>query len=134
MTERRRRVSTEELTQRLGHDGTKEEPLISALREGETWELDGEAMRRFLLARSDAQDQQLGWTDVSDLPYNPHADYLLAVTKRLRSALELIDRNGCTNLTRGRCWDTNSRQRGAKYGADAWCDACVARDALGPEE
>lgn len=48
------------------------------------------------------------------------------------SALELIDRNGCTNFTRGRCWDYG-RLRGAKYSADAWCAACVARDALDPD-
>jgi NTP pyrophosphatase (non-canonical NTP hydrolase) len=50
----------------------------------------------------------------------------------MRLALELIDRDGCTTNTRGRCWD-EGRQRGARYGADAWCDACVARDALGLE-
>lgn len=53
--------------------------------------------------------------------------------ERYRPALELIDREGCTNFTSGRCWDYE-RQRGAKYGADAWCDACVARDALGEED
>lgn len=50
----------------------------------------------------------------------------------MRLALELIDRNGCTNFTSGRCWNYG-RQRGAEYGADAWCDACTARDALGSE-
>ncbi|MGH7743259.1 MAG: hypothetical protein ACREQ5_00355 [Candidatus Dormibacteria bacterium] len=45
------------------------------------------------------------------------------------AALKLIDRTGCTNFTSGRCWD-DGRTRGAQYGADAWCDACVAADAL----
>lgn len=46
------------------------------------------------------------------------------------AALRLIDRHGCITYTRGRCWDSG-RTRGARYGADAWCDACVAADALG---
>lgn len=46
-------------------------------------------------------------------------------------ALQLIDRHGCTTYTRGRCSDPDSgHRRGAKYLADMWCDACVARDAL----
>jgi len=46
-------------------------------------------------------------------------------------ALWLIDRHGCTNYTVGRCSDpTSGKRRGAKYGADMWCNACVARDAL----
>lgn len=49
-------------------------------------------------------------------------------TGRLRDALALIDRNGCTRLTSGRCWDNYTRA--AKYGADQWCDACVAAAAL----
>lgn len=52
----------------------------------------------------------------------------------LSAALQLIDRHGCTNYTTGRCWDAG-RIRGAEYGADSWCDACVARAALdSPEE
>lgn len=51
---------------------------------------------------------------------------------RLRSALELINRNGCSNFTRGRCTDPYSgRARDAHYGANRWCDACIAADALG---
>jgi hypothetical protein len=49
--------------------------------------------------------------------------------ERLRSALWLIDRNGCENYTTGRCWE-HARARGARYQADAWCNACVAADAL----
>lgn len=47
----------------------------------------------------------------------------------LRDALGLIDRHGCTNNTSGRCWD-GGRVREAEYSSDAWCDACVAADAL----
>lgn len=49
----------------------------------------------------------------------------------LVAALELIDRLGCSKFTKGRCSDASSGlERGARYGADAWCDACIARDAL----
>lgn len=47
----------------------------------------------------------------------------------LRDALALIDRHGCTNYTHGRCFDSG-RTRGAPYSAEAWCDACIAADAL----
>lgn len=47
----------------------------------------------------------------------------------LRSALELIDKHGCHTYTSGRCWE-NGRARGAEFSAEAWCDPCVARDAL----
>jgi hypothetical protein len=47
------------------------------------------------------------------------------------AALTLIDRHGCETFTSGRCLDENSgRTRGAEYGAERWCDPCVARDAL----
>jgi hypothetical protein len=54
------------------------------------------------------------------------------VEARLREALELIDRDGCETFTgTARCLDPNSgRTRGAKYGADKWCDPCIARDVL----
>jgi hypothetical protein len=52
--------------------------------------------------------------------------------RKAEDALRLIDRHGCTTFRVGRCLDPYSgRERGAEYGADAWCDACVARDALG---
>jgi hypothetical protein len=49
--------------------------------------------------------------------------------ERMRDALKLIDAHGCENNTEGRCWD-DGRTPGAKYDADAWCNACVAADAL----
>ena len=63
---------------------------------------------------------------------------LRATVERLQSrittatdALHLIDLCGCTTFTGPRCLDsTSGRKRGAECGADAWCDACVARDAL----
>jgi hypothetical protein len=46
-------------------------------------------------------------------------------------ALRLIAGDRCERLTRGRCSDASSGYvRGARYGADAWCDGCVAADAL----
>jgi hypothetical protein len=48
---------------------------------------------------------------------------------RMSDALRLIDQHGCTHLTTGRCWEAGYT-RGAPYSADAWCDACVAADAL----
>ena len=46
-------------------------------------------------------------------------------------ALRLIDRDGCEHFTRGRCLDpSSSKTRGARDGADAWCPACIAADAL----
>lgn len=49
-------------------------------------------------------------------------------TERLRDALALIDSTGFSRSTSGRCWDNYTRA--AKYGADSWCDACVAAAAL----
>lgn len=47
-----------------------------------------------------------------------------------RSALELIDATGCKSFTgNNRCWNFG-RTRGAEFGADAWCDPCIARNAL----
>lgn len=48
----------------------------------------------------------------------------------MRAALLLIGGVGCENFTRGHC-EANGRQRGAEFGADAWCDACIANAALG---
>lgn len=46
-------------------------------------------------------------------------------------ALRLIAGDRCETYTSGRCSDKHSgRERGARSGADAWCDACVAHDAL----
>lgn len=48
-------------------------------------------------------------------------------------ALRLIDRSGCHKIAAGypRCCDPRSgMERGAEYGSDAWCEACIARDAL----
>ena len=52
-----------------------------------------------------------------------------AEVDRMCDALRLIDRHGCTRNTAGRCWD-GGYQRGARYSAEAWCDACIAADAL----
>lgn len=46
-------------------------------------------------------------------------------------ALRLIAGDRCERSTHGRCSDPNSGYtRGATYEADAWCDACIAHDAL----
>jgi hypothetical protein len=52
-----------------------------------------------------------------------------AEVEHMCNALRLIDRYGCTKNTSGRCWD-GGRTREAEYSDDAWCDACVAADAL----
>lgn len=49
--------------------------------------------------------------------------------ERMVRALQLIDRDGCTNPMTGRCWESG-RFRGARYSTDGWCDACIAFDAL----
>lgn len=57
---------------------------------------------------------------------------LLDAIERLRSGLEHIaDGQECSNYT-GPPWcrDDSGRSRDAKYGADRWCDTCIARDAL----
>lgn len=49
----------------------------------------------------------------------------------LIEAALLIDEDGCATFTSGRCSDPHSgRSRRSRYGADRWCDACIARDAL----
>lgn len=47
----------------------------------------------------------------------------------LAEALILIAGERCSSFTSGCCADAGLT-RGAKYGAEAWCTECVARDAL----
>lgn len=84
------------------------------------------AMRRLVDARGLLDDE--GGHD----PARPRAYPMLSGGHpAVVDALWLIDRHGCTSYTRGRCLDPHSgKKRGARYGADAWCDACIARDAL----
>ena len=50
--------------------------------------------------------------------------------RRVQSALRLIAKHGCASfIGNTRCWNAG-RKRSAKYGADRWCDACIAQDAL----
>jgi len=49
---------------------------------------------------------------------------------RMRSALKLIAGEKCSNFTSGDC-KSAGRTKNAQYGADRWCDACIARDGLG---
>jgi hypothetical protein len=62
------------------------------------------------------------------------AQGLADVVERYEGALRQIvaDAGGrCETFTRGSCRDENSgRTLGAKYGADRWCDPCIALDAL----
>ena len=51
-------------------------------------------------------------------------------TDRMRDGLRLIDRNGCENLTRGRCSDDPGRTRDSEYTSTQWCPPCIAADAL----
>jgi hypothetical protein len=46
-------------------------------------------------------------------------------------ALILLAGDRCSTFTSGSCSSgTSGKTRGAKYGADAWCSECIARDAL----
>jgi hypothetical protein len=55
--------------------------------------------------------------------------------RTLTDALELIARGGCENYTGGhRCWENPNRIKGAHYTSEAWCDACIAQDALGRDQ
>jgi len=47
-----------------------------------------------------------------------------------RRALKLLAGDGCTNYWGGTTCVTNGRKKNAQYGADRWCDACIARDGL----
>lgn len=51
--------------------------------------------------------------------------------KVLRAALRLIAGKSCHSYTTGlgSCPEAG-RRRNARYGADRWCDACIAHDAL----
>lgn len=49
---------------------------------------------------------------------------------RYADALRTIGTD-CQTFTRGRCSDRGSgRRRGARYGADKWCDGCISHEAL----
>jgi hypothetical protein len=45
-------------------------------------------------------------------------------------ALTLIANRRCEHYFSGSCRTDGSRTRGAQYGADRWCDPCIAADAL----
>lgn len=62
----------------------------------------------------------------------PESYAMREIDARMFSALSLIAERGCETFTVGRCWSPgNGRTRGARYGAECWCDPCVATDALG---
>jgi hypothetical protein len=42
-------------------------------------------------------------------------------------ALQLIAGDGCERLSRGACGDDAQYEPDAPYGADRWCDACIAQ-------
>lgn len=58
-----------------------------------------------------------------------HIVELEAERDRFREALEAIGRN-CTAFTGNTNCVNSGRTRGAPYTADAWCDQCIAREAL----
>lgn len=47
----------------------------------------------------------------------------------MEAALRLIGTD-CATYTRGTCSDEPNRSPYAKYGADQWCDPCIARAGL----
>lgn len=51
------------------------------------------------------------------------------VVQILADALLVLD-GPCTIYTAGSCRDHPGRKRGAPFTAEAWCEPCVARDAL----
>ena len=57
---------------------------------------------------------------------------LLEEVKRLRSGLKTIGTH-CTSFTGKTTCITAGRTRGARYSAEAWCEGCIARDALDPQ-
>lgn len=53
-----------------------------------------------------------------------------AAVQILTEALFVLD-GRCEHFTAGSCRSaTSGKTRGARFGADAWCGSCVARDAL----
>ena len=64
------------------------------------------------------------------------ADAILAAGRecpgqyRWRLALNWIGTQ-CETTTVGRCWDYGNRTPDAEYGADRWCDGCLAAYGLG---
>ena len=56
--------------------------------------------------------------------------YIAQATARLRDGLETIGTH-CTSYTgKSTCVENRPDGRGAKYQADAWCEGCIAREAL----
>lgn len=96
-----------------------------AIEPANTWAV-RERPYRSDVARVDHPDAELIAEARNALPA------LLDAVERLRSGLEHIaDGQECTNYTGSPwCRDDSSRSRDAKYGADRWCDTCIARDAL----
>lgn len=80
-------------------------------------------LRRQLLAHGNSLDA-IGRLRKSVLAGDRPAD----VVQILVDALLLID-GGCESFTSGRCRDAG-RIRFAPYTAEAWCQSCVAHDAL----
>lgn len=79
------------------------------------------------------------WADpskfVGHTPAGEHRAAEVAVLQGvplLLAALERVDSFGCMrSASNRRCFDPGSGlRRDAEFAADAWCDACVARDAL----
>ena len=58
------------------------------------------------------------------------AAHLEAENARMVDALQLISRHGCESFVAPYNCQGGGRTRGAYYGADAWCDPCIALDAL----
>ena len=56
----------------------------------------------------------------------------LEVKQVLLSALRIIQGDGCRNYTTGlgSCIKNRPNGKHAKYLAEAWCDSCIAYDAL----
>lgn len=55
----------------------------------------------------------------------------VAEVQHAMDMLRIIARNGCRHYTSGSC-NEHGRVLGAYYSAEAWCDSCVANDALEP--
>jgi len=91
------------------------------------WVILGDDGRPLLVTQSDDHGDEIVAT-VQE--HNRIVRELRERLEALESALRHIDHHGCQNYTRGRCLDYSSRSKDAKYSAEAWCDACVAAEAL----
>lgn len=67
---------------------------------------------------------------VPTVEHAPETESAPGSPEAMRAALMHVGGMGCETYTKGSCVDSG-RTKDAQYGADRWCDACVANTALG---